>query len=182
MDQKTVKDILRCHEVPMNYTKCRYLWIKVMEAFKNDPSFTVVNRELYRDFEKYSRPAFMYIGAFFEKNKIHEKKDGYSTVIARNAGGELKCIKDKNGAGFLYSTDDPKLYIEFGSTPVLNDFRHRFYKTCGVKVIFHYSENENGNAQAVSTLNGTKYYDERGNCGIGTQIWGMLDDLMNNLA
>lgn len=182
MDQKTVKDILRCHEVPMNYTKCRYLWIKVMDAFKKDPSFTIVNEALYRDFEKYSRPAYMYIAAFLGKNKIIDKEDGYNVVIARNTGGELKCKKDKNGAGFLYSTDDPKLFIEFGITPEINEYRHPFYRTCGVNVIYHYSQNKDGHAQAVRTLGGTKYYDERGNCGIGTQIWGMLDDLMNNLA
>ena len=180
-----VKAVIKNHEVPTDYRKCRELWGKVMTAFKNEPSLKIIKPDLYNEILNFRRTSYQSADAFFYLHDIENMEDGYNILIARDDSEcELKYMKDKEGVSLLYTTNDPELFIRFGCTPVLDNQTYNFYESYGIYVRYHNSDNYNGCAKEVRTLSGlggwnTRYYDETGHTNLVTNARGMLDDLLN---
>lgn len=179
---ENVKAIIKNHEVPTDYRKCRDLWGKVMMAFKKEKGLCVFERDMYNEILDFRMTSYKDAAAFVFDHNIYNMPNGYSIDIAGTDGnGALKYVKDKEGVCFQYTTDDPSLFIRFGFTDLINGCRYPFYQASDVYVSYHHSDNDDGCAKEVRTLSGlggynTKYYDETGHTNLATNAKGMWED------
>lgn len=179
---ENVKAIIKNHEVPTNHKLCRDLWWKVMAAFRKEDGLYILNNTLYSDLLDLRMASYRCPEVFFGDHDINNMPDGYSERIAAVANGSaVDYVKDKDGVGFLYSTDESGLFIKFGDTLPINGYRYPFYQSNGIYVIYHNTDNDDGCAREVRTLSGlggynTKYYDETGSTNLMTNAKGMWED------
>ena len=179
---ENVKAIIKNHEVPTDYRKCRELWGKVMTAFKNEPSLKIIKLDLYNEILNFRRTSYQSADAFFYLHDIENMEDGYNILIARDDSEcELKYMKDKEGVSLLYTTNDPELFIRFGVTPYIDGIAYNFYESHGIYVQYHDSNNYDGCAKEVRTLSGlggwnTRYFDKTGSTNLMTNAKGMWED------
>lgn len=184
---ENVKAVIKNHEVPTDYKKCRELWGKVMMAFKKEKGLCVFERDMYNEILDFRMKSYKYPEVFIYHHNIFNMPNDYSIDIAGTDGdGALKYVRDKEGVCFQYTTDDPNLFIRFGLTDVINGCRYPFYQSSGVYVSYHHSDNDDGCAREVRTLSGlggwnTRYFDENGNSNLGTNIRGFLGDLKHTI-